>query len=106
MEDLEKVHDDKKQEVFLSHDLASQREYRRPREGGALFWIRPFHQRFPLLVLSRAVEAGVGHARRCDDRYEHREGLEVGEVLHVARDQTTEQDAGRANQAGHLVVLN
>lgn len=108
MEDLEKVHEDKKQEVFLSQDLAGQREHRGPRERGDLgaFWIRPLHQRFPLLVLSRAVEAGVGHASRRNHRYQHREGLEVGKALHVGRDQATEQDAGRPNQAGHLAVLN
>lgn len=62
------------------------------------------HIRFRAFVIKAtlAVEACVEHAATAQDSNEHCEGLEGREVLHVSGNHTTEEDAGGANERGHL----
>lgn len=48
------------------------------------------------------MEARVEHAATAQDSHQDSEGLEGGKIFHVVGDQAAEEDAGGADERGHL----
>lgn len=105
-EHLKEVHDHEKLEVPVCQDLPRLGSQHGKGNGGLVRTV--LHRGSPIRLAlfavkaALAVEACVEHADAAQDSHQDGEGLEGGKVFHVVGDHAAEEDAGGADERGHL----